>query len=653
MYYRRFLVIVILIIWLSGTLIEAEQLEGKIVYGEKQPCQSCDVLLKNLNRTTQSNSNGDFSFDIVALKNSFAFNRVRVAIQKNSRISIWLPEMNIIKITLFNTQGRLIQTLFNRLVPQGAVAIELPSMKLSQGFYFIQVDIGSEKRTFKYLPRMTCGIQHPVLNSDNDSHYEIALTQDDIDAIDTLIISCKGFAQFKAPVNTYNQNMGDITIKSPNIIFILADDLGYGEVSTFRRQFVQHNTKVYFETPELDKMAAQGMIFTDFYAGNTVSGPSRCSLMSGKHPGHATVRGNKSLFAGTNTWGDTTGLNPSVDTAVTQVLKKANYTNGLFGKWHLEKGHGNYPTYPESFGFDEVLREDWYIGTYWDNYTQNYPWVLYSKRDKPIPFDMNRNNARGYYLDDINTDSTFEFMSRHKDKSFFIFVSYKTPHKPLEYTDISMFANKTWPNVEKRHAARIQRIDHSIGHILKKLDTLGISEHTMVLFSSDNGPHNEGHDHKFFDSNGDLRGFKRALYEGGIRVPTIAYWKGMIEPGSKSAHPAAFWDFLATCADIAGVKSVPTNHDGLSFLPAMLGKPQPAHDYLYWEFYENANTHKQAARMGKWKAVKIKSGATQLFNLDSDISESNNIAGSNPNTVATLDSIMRIARTSTPLYWDP
>lgn len=650
---RKLILIIIIILWLSVASIYAAKLTGKVVYGEKQPCQACSVSLENLGMATQTNSAGEFSFDIVSLKNSISFDAIKVSLQRGNRLSIWIPKQFPVQVDLYNTHGRCISSLFNKIMLQGQITLQLPSTSLSSGFYFLRVQVGPKTHILKYLPTSTTVNTDPYTINTRSQSTVAKLSQDDIAAVDTLLIACKGFARFKAPVTKYDDNMGDITIHSPNIIFILADDLGYGEISTFRRQFVNQNSTIYFETPELDKMASQGMIFTDFYAGNTVSGPSRCCLMSGKHPGHATVRGNKSLFAGTNTWGDTTGLDPAVDTAVTQVLKKANYINGLFGKWHLERSHREKNTYPEAFGFDEVLREDWYINTYWDNYTQNYPWVLYSKNAQQKLFNMNRNDARKYYLDDINTDSTLDFMTRHRDSSFFVFVSYKTPHKPMEFNDISMFSNKTWPNIEKRHAARILRIDYTIGHILRKLDTLGIAEHTLVLFSSDNGPHNEGHDHKFFDSNGDLRGFKRALYEGGIRVPTIAYWKGMIEPGSISDHPAAFWDFPAMCADVAGVKSIPKDYDGLSFLPAMLGKTQTKPDYLYWEFYENATTHKQAVRMGKWKAVKIKSGATQLFNLDNDISEANNIAGSNQSVVATMDSIMNVARTSTPLYWDP
>jgi arylsulfatase A-like enzyme len=376
------------------------------------------------------------------------------------------------------------------------------------------------------------------------------------------------------------------------------------------------------------------MILTDFYAASSVCGPSRGGLMTGKHTGHASVVAN------------TQSLNADVDTTVAQVLKRADYKTALFGKWHLGNGSR---VMPGAMGFDVVLRERWDTGGHYftPEYIQNYPYRLYYhdttiSGDEEYVVEENLNTARGYYLDDINTDWTIDFMQQNRDNSFFVFTSWKTPHSPEEFNDISQFAAENWSDLEKRHAARILSIDRNVGQVLSALDDLGIAEHTLVLLTSDNGPHNEGgHKHEFFDSNGDLRGFKRDLYEGGIREPTIAWWKGVIEPGSVSNHVAAFWDVLATAAELAGVNTDP--EDGISFLPALKGEQQQqAHDYLYWQFPGNG-IDRQAVRQGKWKGVSYNEAPIEVYDLENDIGEENNLAGSRPDIAAMLDSLISVA----------
>jgi len=429
-----------------------------------------------------------------------------------------------------------------------------------------------------------------------------------------------------------------------NIIFILADDLGYGDLGCYGQKTIQ--------TPRIDKMASEGIRFTNHYAGSTVCAPSRCTLMTGLHTGHARVRGNANV-----------PLRPE-DTTVAELLKSAGYSTALIGKWGLgEAGSTGIPTkkgFDYFFGYLNQIRAH-----------NSYPDFLWRNEEK-VPLDneieiIQDTYAKGIgsvarvkntHSQDLFTKEALDFIQDNKDSSFFLYLAYTIPHANnegipmgqigMEAPDLGMYEDKDWPEAQKAHAAMITHMDSDIGKILDKLADLDIDERTLVIFTSDNGPHEEGGANPdFFNSNGPLRGMKRDLYEGGIRVPMIAWWPRTIKPGSVSEHISAFWDFLPTACDIAGVEKV-TSTDGISYLPTLLGDPQKEHDYLYWEFMEQGG--KQAIRRQKWKAVK--NGMTgntdvpiQLFNLEEDIGETLDIAAEYPDLVSIMDSLMQISHT--------
>lgn len=413
--------------------------------------------------------------------------------------------------------------------------------------------------------------------------------------------------------------------EKPNIIFILADDLGYGDLGCYGQKRLR--------TPNIDRMASEGMRFTDCYAGSTVCAPSRCSLMTGFHTGHCRVRGNKRV-----------PLLPE-DLTISEILKDAGYTTGIIGKWGI--GEPETTGIPNRKGFDE------WFGYLNQRHAHNYyPSVLWKNKKLYFP-------EIGEYSHDLFTREALTFIKEKKDSPFFLYLAYTIPHANnemgrakgdgMEVPTDEPYTNKSWPQVEKNTAAMITRLDTDIGKIMALLKETGLDENTLIIFSSDNGPHNEGgHDHTFFDSNGPLRGFKRDLYEGGIRVPTIARWPGRIKAGTVSNQVWAFWDFLPTAAEIAGAKT-PSGIDGKSMLPAFLGKKHVKRDFLYWEFHERG--FKQAIRMGDWKAVRLRwNGPVELYNLSSDIGENNNIADEHPDIVAKVRTIFETERTESE-HW--
>jgi arylsulfatase A-like enzyme len=426
--------------------------------------------------------------------------------------------------------------------------------------------------------------------------------------------------------------------QKPNIIFVLADDLGYGDLGCYGQETIQ--------TPNIDRMAKEGMIFTDHYAGCTVCAPSRCCLMTGLHTGHAWIRGN-----------DRIPLRPS-DVTVAQLLKGAGYTTGIIGKWGLGE--------PETTGIPNKKGFDYWFGylnqAHAHNYYPDYLWrneekVALANEVKPVNPPSGVATKRVQYSHDLFTAEALKFVGENKDKSFFLYLAYTIPHannenKPngMEVPSYSPYADRDWPDPQKGHAAMITRMDGDIGRLFARLKALGLDEKTLVLFSSDNGPHKEGGaDPKFFDSNGPLRGNKRDLYEGGIRVPLIARWPGKIQAGSGTNHVSAFWDFLPTCCEVAGVKP-PESIDGISYLPTLLGRPrqQGKHPYLYWEFHEQGK--KQAVRMGSWKGVRLNvakkpEGPIELYDLATDLGEQRNVAEEHPEIVRKIAEIMIAART--------
>lgn len=431
--------------------------------------------------------------------------------------------------------------------------------------------------------------------------------------------------------------------EKPNIIYILADDLGYGDLGCYGQQKIK--------TPNLDRMAAEGMRFTQHYAGDTVCAPSRCALMTGKHTGHCTVRGNVDV------------LMKSDEVTIGKVMKRAGYATACIGKWGI--GHPPPPDDPKNNGFDHFFGylSMWHAHNY-------YPDFLWRNGQK-VPlrnvvqhpekhYKENQETLVGLawekvdYSSDLFTGDALDLLGKQTGP-FFLFLSYTIPHANneapqfgahgLEVPDYGIYKDKDWPEAEKGKAAMISRLDGDIGRIFQRLRGKGIDENTLVIFSSDNGPHKEGGiDPDFFDSNGPLKGIKRDLYDGGIRVPMIARWPGRIEKGSESKHISAFWDMLPTFAELAGEK-VPKDIDGISMVPALLGERQRKHTYLYWEFHEGSS--KQALRMGKWKAVRLApSRPIELYDVTKDIGERHDVADEHPKVIARAQRILEQTRTN-------
>lgn len=414
--------------------------------------------------------------------------------------------------------------------------------------------------------------------------------------------------------------------RKPNIIFILADDLGYGDLSCYGQQ--------KFATPNIDRIAAEGLRFTQVYAGSTVCAPSRCALMTGFHTGHALVRGNKPNGG--------LPLRPE-DVTVAEILKQANYATGGFGKWGLgvenTTGHPNRQGFDQWFGYLDQTHAHFY-------YTDH----LFKNAEK-VKLDGKA------YSHDLIVDEALEFIRQNKERPFFLYFSPTIPHASLEVPDDSLkkylgkYPEKPFPGAnytkqETPHAAfaaMVDRLDQSVGRMMALVKELDLDRDTIVFFTSDNGPHREGGgDPEFFKSSGPLRGIKRDLYEGGIRVPMIARWPGKIKAGAISDQVWAFWDFLPTAAAIAGVKP-PKKIDGISMLGSLLGRAQKHHDYLYWEFFERG--FQQAMRMQNWKAVRLAQGKPlELYDLEKDVEEQNNLATRHPEVIARLESLLKQVR---------
>ncbi len=419
-----------------------------------------------------------------------------------------------------------------------------------------------------------------------------------------------------------------VAAERPNIIFILADDLGYGDLGCYGQERIH--------TPNIDRLAAEGMRFTQAYAGSTVCAPSRCSLMTGFHTGHATSRGNKRPEV---------GLWPE-EPVVAALLKRAGYHTALFGKWGL--GGPGTGSVPNTRGFDR------FFGYLNQRHAHNYyPEHLWDDQDE---FFLTSNwfDQRKEYAPDIFTERMLAFLRNPPGTPFFIYWSTTIPHannelgslkgNGMEVPDVEPYSDRDWPAVEKNFAAMVTRMDRDVGKIVEALKESDRDADTLIFFSSDNGPHREGgHDPDFFDSRGPLRGIKRDLYEGGIRVPFIARWPARIAPGIVNDHVVAFWDFLPTAAELAGAE-IPAGRDGVSIVPTLLGRRQKEPAYLYWEFHERGFS--QAVRIGNWKGVRLDVGEKiELYDLASDLAEQNDLASRNPGVVEEIDRLMKTART--------
>ncbi|HEU5068915.1 MAG TPA: arylsulfatase [Verrucomicrobiae bacterium] len=430
----------------------------------------------------------------------------------------------------------------------------------------------------------------------------------------------------------------------PNIILIVADDLGYGDLGCYGQEKIR--------TPNLDRLAAAGTRFTSFYAGSTVCAPSRSCLMTGQHTGHTRIRGNAK--------GAT--LAPD-DVTLAMVLQEAGYKTGMIGKWSLG-GEGT-PGQPGAKGFDDFVgyldqtRAHDYYAPYLDRFD-------HADGERHIEFPKNFSGAKGIYFPDVFNKAALNFIRINKpdpfnkERPFFLYLPYTLPHannelgrqtgNGMEVPDDQPYAAQPWPQPEKNKAAMITRLDKYVGEIMVRLQQYHQESNTLILFTSDNGPHAEGGvDPEFFHSAGPFRGLKRDLYEGGIRVPLIAVWPGRIPAGRVSDETWAFWDLFSTLADVAGAR-LPQATDGLSYLPTLLNQTQTnRHEFFYWEFHERG--FKQAVRMGDWKAVRLTAnGPLELYNLTPDPGETRNVAADHPEIITRIEAYLKTARTDSPQW---
>ena len=427
----------------------------------------------------------------------------------------------------------------------------------------------------------------------------------------------------------------------PNILIIQADDLGYGDLSAYGQ--------AQFQTPALDRLAREGTRFTQYYSGSTVCAPSRTSLMTGMHTGHAWIRGNGDIPL------------RDEDTTIAMSLRDAGYRTAVIGKWGLggpgTSGQPDRKGFEYSFGFlDHRHAHRQYTDHLWRN-------------GEPVSTNVNTD-----YVSDLFTRETIAFIERSDSRPFFIYLNYTVPHAELRAPEDSLaplkgrfpetpFSNPTadakltgarfevpslgyrsQPTPKAAFVAMITRMDRDIGRIADLIRARGLEHRTLLMFISDNGPHREGGgDPQFFKSSGGLRGIKRDLYEGGIRVPMIAWWHGTIPAGRVSNQVWTHWDVFPTIAELAGAK-VPQGIDGLSMARALRGDAQPGHEFLYWEFHERG--FQQAVRMGRWKAVRLKTGTPiELYDLEADPVEAHDVAASHPDVVATIENYLKTART--------
>lgn len=418
-------------------------------------------------------------------------------------------------------------------------------------------------------------------------------------------------------VNQQSSGKHSSSGSKPNIILIMADDLGRSELGSYGQQIIR--------TPNLDRMAEEGIRFTNFYAGSTVCAPSRNVLMTGRHTGHTYVRGNFH----TGSWPADLALPDTVMT-IAEYMKEAGYRTAMMGKWGLGDE-------PNEQGFDYTL-------AYLDQIDAHsyYPPHLWENQQK-LPLKGNQNEGRSTYSHNVFVDKTLEYIENsNTEEPFFLYLPYSLPHGQFEISDDAPYSNEDWPQQKKNIAAMITLLDQDVGRIIQLLRDKGIAENTVVFFTSDNGPTGAGN--RYFNSNGPLKGIKRDLYEGGIRVPLIAWWPETIRPGQTSNHIAAAWDFLPTIAELAGAE-VHEPIDGISFLPELLGEKQSEHKFLYWEYYHYNWTwgrddyderprnwlQSRAVRYGQWKVVENNipgdvNSALELYNLSTDIGEEHNVA---------------------------
>ena len=473
----------------------------------------------------------------------------------------------------------------------------------------------------------------------------------------------------------------------PNIIYIMCDDMGWGDLGCYGQQLIA--------TPNLDRMAAEGMRFTQAYAGSPVSAPSRASFMTGQHTGHTHVRGNKEYWPGSGsvTYGKNTdyarvGQEPYATdhVIIPEIMKQEGYTTGMFGKW--AGGYEGSASTPDKRGIDEYYGYvcQFQAHLYYPNFLNEYSRsagdtevrrvVLEDNIDHPMHGDGYKNRKQ-YTADLIHQKAMAWLDKQTADQPFLGIFTYTLPHAELAQPEDSILlaykgkfcqektyggdASSRYNPTQYGHAefaAMITRLDVQVGEILAKLKEKGLDENTIVIFTSDNGPHEEGGaDPAFFNRDGVLKGTKRSTHEGGIRVPFIVRWPGTVPAGVVSDHQLAFYDLMPTFCDLAGVENYVSKYsnpdlandyfDGISFLPTLTGKgEQEKHDFLYWEFHE---TNMMGLRMGNWKLV-VKNGTCSLYDLATDVHEDTNVASKYPDIVNKMKEIIRREHTDSQLF---
>jgi arylsulfatase len=464
-----------------------------------------------------------------------------------------------------------------------------------------------------------------------------------------------------ASVSILSSVAADTESKKTNIIYILADDLGYRELGCFGQKKIK--------TPNIDKLAAEGVKLTNHYSGQAVCGPSRCSFLTGKHMGHAYIRNNKRC--------NPSGQAPiaSSEFTIAEMLKQNGYATACVGKWGLgpvgSEGDPNTQGFDLFFGYNCQRRAH--------QYYRNY----LIKNDKKVFYPDNKDISGPNYSADEMRKEVLNFVRKNKDKPFFLYWGTPIPHVSLQVPeeDLKEYLGK-WPETPYRgnykpgvnggesrgytghktpraaYAAMISHMDRNVGELMKLLDELKIADNTLLIFTSDNGTtYTGGVDYKFFNSVGKLKGLKGKLYEGGIRVPFIARWPGKIKPGTTSDLISAFWDMMPTFAEVAGIEP-PKGIDGISILPALTGKKQKKHKFLYWEFPAKIYKGQVAVRMGDWKGIrthlfKNKNAPIKLYNLKDDIGEKKNVASEHPEVVAEIAKIMKQEHVNSKIFTFP
>ena len=465
--------------------------------------------------------------------------------------------------------------------------------------------------------------------------------------------------------------------QKPNIIYIMCDDLGYADIGCYGQQ--------YISTPNLDRMAAEGMRFTQAYAGSPVSAPSRACFMTGQHTGHTKVRGNKEywpnsgwVYYGSNREYKVAGQEPYDPNHIIlpEIMKDNGYTTGMFGKW--AGGYEGSVSTPDKRGIDRYYGYicQFQAHLYYPNFLNSYDRAAGDTEVKRVVLENNINyamfgddykNRKDYSADLIHQEAMKWIDKQTGEQPFFGIFTYTLPHAELAQPNDSILQayqgafcqEKTYGGdagsyynptniAHQQFAAMVTRLDAYVGEVLEKLKEKGFDKNTLVIFTSDNGPHTEaGGDPDYFNTERLLQGTKRSTHEGGIRVPFIAWWPGEVEAGSVNDHQLAFYDLMPTFCDVAGIDNYVERYtnkelendyfDGLSFAPTLLGEgEQEAHEFLYWEFHE---TNMMALRMGNWKLV-VQGGTCKLYDLVTDLHEDNNLAAKYPDVVKKMKEIL-------------